>query len=83
MQCSSETPMYCHARDLDSGAGGYSWQVYGEERGYNDAIFVPSSDQYLGYDKGMVKQIIQNHEATFRFQVFIIRPFNFASSVKK
>ncbi|XP_047973564.1 uncharacterized protein LOC125216009 [Salvia hispanica] len=69
MQCSSYTPVYCHTRDLNSGAGGYSWHLYGEERGYTDTIFVPSSDQYVGYDKGMVKQIIQNHEATFRFQV--------------
>ncbi|KAL1531720.1 hypothetical protein AAHA92_31827 [Salvia divinorum] len=69
MQCSSYTPVYCHTRDLNAGAGGYSWHLYSEERGYNDTVFVPSSDQYLGYDKEMVKQIIQNHEATFRFQV--------------
>ncbi|XP_057791922.1 uncharacterized protein LOC131008852 [Salvia miltiorrhiza] len=73
MQCTSYTPVYYHARDLNAGAGGYSWHLYdgngnnGEERGYS--VSMPSCDQYLGYDKEMLKQIIQNHEATFRYQV--------------
>ncbi|KAL1553455.1 hypothetical protein AAHA92_14130 [Salvia divinorum] len=75
MQCSSYTPVYYQARDLNGGAGGYSWHLYnsnttyGEERGYNNSVFVPSCEQYLGHDKEMLKQIIQNQEATFRSQV--------------
>ncbi|KAH6781632.1 hypothetical protein C2S51_006925 [Perilla frutescens var. frutescens] len=72
MQCTSYTPVYYHARDLN-GASGYSWQLYdsnasyGEERGYS--ISMLPRDQYLVYDKEVLKQIIQNHEATFRYQV--------------
>lgn len=72
MQCTSYTPVYYHAMDLN-GASGYSWHLYdsnasyGEERGNN--ISMPPRDQFLVYDKEVLKQIIQNHEATFRYQV--------------
>ncbi|XP_042004574.1 uncharacterized protein LOC121753358 [Salvia splendens] len=76
MQCGSYTPVYYHnLRDLNGGAGGYSWHLYNsnasyrEERGHNNSVFVPSCDQYLGHDKEMLKQIIQNQEAAFRSQV--------------
>lgn len=73
MQCTSFTPVYYHARDLNVGASGYSWHLYdsnascGEERGYN--VSMPPCDQYSVHDKEVLKQIILNHEATFRYQV--------------
>lgn len=82
MQCTSFTPVYYHARDLNVGASGYSWHLYdsnascGEERGYN--VSMPPCDQYSVHDKEVLKQIILNHEATFRYQVFVISPFNFS-----
>lgn len=78
MQCTSHIPVYYHARDLNVGASGFSWHPfdsnanYGEERGYNIVMPPCNMDQYLGYDKEVLKQIIQNHDATFRYQVFII-----------
>lgn len=76
MQCSSYLPMHYYA---NVGASGYSWHLYdsnGEERGFN--VPMPQSDQYSGYDMEVMKQIIQNHEATFRYQVCWHQTFDFA-----
>ncbi|KAL0421943.1 UNVERIFIED_CONTAM: hypothetical protein Slati_3217200 [Sesamum latifolium] len=75
MQCTSYSPVYYHARDLNVGASGFSWAPfnsnpsYGEERGFRSSLTPCTMDQYLGYDKEVLSQIIQNHEATFRHQV--------------
>ncbi|KAK4427875.1 hypothetical protein Salat_1556500 [Sesamum alatum] len=75
MQCTSYIPVYYHARDLNVGASGFSWPLfnsnpsYGEEGGFQSSLPPCTMDQYLSYDKEVLRQIIQNHEATFRYQV--------------
>lgn len=77
MQCTSYVPVY-HARDLDIGARGFSWQLfdrntnYGEEIGYNISLPLCDMNRYSGYDKAVLRQIIQSQETTFRYQVSII-----------
>ncbi|KAG8379247.1 hypothetical protein BUALT_Bualt07G0068800 [Buddleja alternifolia] len=65
MQCTSYIPVYYNERDIDVGAN------YGQERGSRSTFSVPQCtiEQYLGYEKEVMRRIIQNHEATFRYQV--------------
>lgn len=72
MQC---TPVYYNARDVNVGASGYAWHLYDNNVGYGEErggiISMPLCDQNLANDKEVLKQIIKNHEATFRYQVFV------------
>ncbi|PIN23841.1 hypothetical protein CDL12_03443 [Handroanthus impetiginosus] len=75
MQCTSYVPVYYHPRDLNLGASGLSWHPfdgnanYGDERGYNISLPPRILEPYLSNDKEMLRQIMQNQEATFRYQV--------------
>ncbi|KAG8388722.1 hypothetical protein BUALT_Bualt02G0154900 [Buddleja alternifolia] len=75
MQCTSYFPIYYHLGDLSIGVRGSSSHMFnsnadcGEERGYNVSLPPRNMDQYPAYDKEVLRQIIQNHEATFRYQV--------------
>ncbi|XP_073144906.1 uncharacterized protein [Henckelia pumila] len=75
MQCTSYVPVYYHAKDLNVCANGFSWHIFNGDHNYAEArgtnVLLPSYtlEQYLGYDKDVMRQIIQNHDATFRFQV--------------
>ncbi|KAL8529519.1 hypothetical protein ACS0TY_006809 [Phlomoides rotata] len=75
MQCSSYVPIYYHARSVNVGGSGCSWQPFdnnancGEERGYKTAMPPNNMNEYAGSDKEALKQIMQNQEATFRNQV--------------
>ncbi|GER27150.1 hypothetical protein STAS_02828 [Striga asiatica] len=75
MQCTSYIPVY-HERDLSVGSSGVMWHLfngytnYGEENGYNNIPLQPfNMEHYLNHDKNVLRQIIQNHDATFRHQV--------------
>ncbi|CAA0826608.1 Plant protein of unknown function (DUF863 [Striga hermonthica] len=71
MQCTSYIPVY-HERDHSVGSSGVMWHLfngytnYGEENGYNN---VPLQPFNMDHDKNVLRQIIQNHDATFRHQV--------------
>ncbi|KAK6153444.1 hypothetical protein DH2020_013083 [Rehmannia glutinosa] len=75
MQCTSYGTVYYHARDLNVGASGFSSHLfngnanYGEESGNDFSLPRYNMEEYLGYDKEVLRQIIQNHETTFRYQV--------------
>lgn len=78
MQCSSYVPVYYHARSVNVGERGFSWHPFdsnancGDERSYKTAMPSYNMDECVVSDKEVLKQIIQNHEATFRNQVSII-----------
>lgn len=85
MHCTSYVPVYYHAKSVNVGGSGFSCHPFdnnancGEERGCKISMPTYNMDGYVGSDKEMLKQIIQNHEATFRNQVPIIIPqFNFS-----
>ncbi|KAL2516104.1 uncharacterized protein Fot_30075 [Forsythia ovata] len=75
MQCTSYIPVYYYARNLNAGANDFSWPVFNGDishksgRSYNISLPPCSVDQYLGYDKEVMRQIMLEHEATFRLQV--------------
>ncbi|KZV56540.1 hypothetical protein F511_16139 [Dorcoceras hygrometricum] len=76
MQCTSYFPVYYHAKDLNVCANGVSWHLFNGDHNYVDGrgtnVLLPPYNtlgQSLGYDKDVLRQIIQTHDATFRFQV--------------
>ncbi|XP_073059186.1 uncharacterized protein [Primulina eburnea] len=75
MQYTSYVPVYYHAKDLNVRANGFSWHFFNVDHNYMECrgtdVLLPSYtlEQYLGYDKDVLRQIIQNHDSTFRFQV--------------
>ncbi|XP_073024020.1 uncharacterized protein [Primulina eburnea] len=75
MQCTSYVPVYYLAKDRNVCANGFSWHLFNGDHNYVEGqgakVLLPSYtlEQYLGYDKDVLRQIIQNHDATFRFQV--------------
>ncbi|GFQ07071.1 hypothetical protein PHJA_002851200 [Phtheirospermum japonicum] len=68
MQLASYIPVY-HARDLNSRHVFDSNANNEEEQGYNISLRLYNMGQCLSYDKEQLRQIIQNHDATFRYQV--------------
>ncbi|KAL3655285.1 hypothetical protein CASFOL_001071 [Castilleja foliolosa] len=65
MQCSSYVSV-CRERDRNS------WHIFdsnGEEKGNDISLRLYNMEQGLSYDKEVLRQIIQNHDATFRYQV--------------
>ncbi|XP_073291481.1 uncharacterized protein [Primulina huaijiensis] len=75
MQCTSYVPVYYHVKDLNVCVNGFSWHLFNVDHNYMECrgtdVLLPSYtlEQYLGYDKDVLRQIIQNHDSTFRFQV--------------
>ncbi|KAA8540999.1 hypothetical protein F0562_024863 [Nyssa sinensis] len=75
MQCTSFLPGCYSTRNLRVGANGGTWASYNNDTtlksGYSYNVFLPppATDQYLGYDKEILRQTMLKHEATFRDQV--------------
>ncbi|CAI9757569.1 unnamed protein product [Fraxinus pennsylvanica] len=75
MHCTSFVPVYYYARNLNAGANDFPWPVFNDDisqkngRSYNISLPPCSADQYLGYDKEIMRQKMLEHEATFRLQV--------------
>uniref|UniRef100_A0A5B7AV04 Uncharacterized protein n=1 Tax=Davidia involucrata TaxID=16924 RepID=A0A5B7AV04_DAVIN len=75
MQCTSFLPGCYSTRNLSVGANGSIWPAYNNDRtlksGHSYDVFLspPTTDQYLGYDKEILRQTMLKHEATFRDQV--------------
>lgn len=76
MHCTSYLPVCYSTRDRSVGSNGNTWppdsssdRSWNIGDGYN-VLFQPyTTNQYLGYDMGVLKQTMLKHEATFRDQV--------------
>lgn len=75
MQCTSFIPVYYQPRSATGAASGFPWHLlnsnanYGDQRGFSGSSPASNAFQYSSYDKDVMRQIMQSHEATFRFQV--------------
>lgn len=63
-------------RDLNENSNSCSWSLYYGDKTlvngqyYNDFLPRAATDSYSGYDKDVVKQMMLQHEATFKSQVY-------------
>ncbi|XP_022885170.1 uncharacterized protein LOC111401592 [Olea europaea var. sylvestris] len=75
MQCTSYVPVYYCVRNLNAGTNDFSWPIFNGDtshksgRSYNVSLPPSGVNQYLGYDKEVMRQRMLEHEATFRLQV--------------
>ncbi|XP_075490508.1 uncharacterized protein LOC142529033 [Primulina tabacum] len=75
MNCTSYVPSCYQLRDLNKCESGFSSHPFvfdgknGEEQGNRISLLPVNMDQHLGYDKVLLSQIMQKHEATFRYQL--------------
>ncbi|XP_075479850.1 uncharacterized protein LOC142520657 [Primulina tabacum] len=75
MNCTSYVPSSYQLRDFNKSESGFSLLPFvfdgknGEEQGNGISLLPYNMDQHLGYDKVLLSQIMQKHEATFKYQV--------------
>ncbi|KAF8408161.1 hypothetical protein HHK36_007303 [Tetracentron sinense] len=75
VQCKSYLSGYYFMRDLNEDANSGSWPLYYEDKTlksghyHNGFLPRPALDEYLAYDKEVLKQTMLKHETIFRNQV--------------
>ncbi|XP_073125566.1 uncharacterized protein [Henckelia pumila] len=75
MNCASYVPSCYQPRDLNKCESGFSLHPFvfdgknGEEQGDSISLLPFNMNQHSGHDKVLLSQIMQKHEATFRYQL--------------
>ncbi|XP_059648801.1 uncharacterized protein LOC132294818 [Cornus florida] len=76
VHCKSYLPGYYSMKDLNEDSNSSGWPLfYGDKTStngqyYNDFLLQTVTDAFPGYDKDALKQIMLEHEAVFKNQVF-------------